>query len=497
MIAKEGDVYTVFNKNLRRYTACMVAYIAPPDGQSDEPKAVILSLDWQGDKPLEPEGLTSIKPLYKDFMYWPRELHLLKVSPQVPDNYILVGNRPPLIEPESCNTFGFWDEGKDVYYQFCWQQIPLAKRQAFKRAIHSDKVVSINGHEVKECSHAIFDSTVSFGSACELNKLPCLSTLHLEHWHDDLIEFLQSNPFIHELTLLNHGQSTLDLRGCAIRRLLIDMTGLKELYLDERVEFLLFQSKGEDNCLIHAYDQGSMLSIQFIEKYRPHHELVNLQSLHGIDIKDFDLSSIVSTHANLQELRLWGKPGLLTNFAQVREFKKLERFSTYDLFGFSKTDIPSPKTMPKLNWFWMTSLPQEAAKAAKVLWKDAAKNGVSLRITKARKDEWLAQNVDNPFRFWDGAEHLSKSAAQKAKSCYQKTRAALIKIARSDEADCQEQALEIVRTYTMVFNAIKGIETTERDEIYEALRLILRDLPPGNYLNIDELLEEFELVSDF
>ncbi len=44
---------------------------------------------------------------------------------------------------------------------------------------------------------------------------------------------------------------------------------------------------------------------------------------------------------------------------------------------------------------------------------------------------------------------------------------------------------------------IKGIETTERDEIYEALRLILRDLPPGNYLNIDELLEEFEHVRDF
>lgn len=240
-----------------------------------------------------------------------------------------------------------------------------------------------------------------------------------------------------------------------------------------------------------------MLSIQFIEKYRPHHELVNLQSLHGIDIKDFDLSSIVSTHANLQELRLWGKPGLIANFAQVSQLKQLERFSTYDLFGFNKTDIPSPKTMPKLNWFWMTSLPQDAAQAAKELWKGAAKQGVSLRITKARSAEWLAQNVDNPFRAWDGAEHLSKSAAQKAKSCYQKTRAALIKLAKNNEVDGQEQALEIARAYTMVFNAIKGIETTERDEIYEALRLILRDLPPGNYLNIDELLEEFELVRDF
>ena len=86
-----------------------------------------------------------------------------------------------------------------------------------------------------------------------------------------------------------------------------------------------------------------------------------------------------------------------------------------------------------------------------MLWKDAAKNGVSLRITKARSAEWFTQNVDNHFESWDRDKHLSKSAAQKAKSCYQKTRAALIKIAQNNDIDGQEQALEIVRTYTMVF----------------------------------------------
>lgn len=34
MIAKAGDVYTVYNKYLERYTACQVAYIAPPDKAS-------------------------------------------------------------------------------------------------------------------------------------------------------------------------------------------------------------------------------------------------------------------------------------------------------------------------------------------------------------------------------------------------------------------------------------------------------------------------------
>ena len=68
--------------------------------------------------------------------------------------------------------------------------------------------------------------------------------------------------------------------------------------------------------------------------------------------------------------------------------------------------------MPELRWFWMTSLPETAAKAAKQLWK--SKPGMDLRITKPRKPEWLAQNLDNPFRGWDGAEHIPAAAAKKA-----------------------------------------------------------------------------------
>ena len=31
MKATAGEVYTVYNQYLKRYTACQVAYIAPPD----------------------------------------------------------------------------------------------------------------------------------------------------------------------------------------------------------------------------------------------------------------------------------------------------------------------------------------------------------------------------------------------------------------------------------------------------------------------------------
>ena len=52
MKAQAGEVYTVYNRYLKCYTACQVAYIAPPGTVSRESWAVILPLDWAGDAPL-------------------------------------------------------------------------------------------------------------------------------------------------------------------------------------------------------------------------------------------------------------------------------------------------------------------------------------------------------------------------------------------------------------------------------------------------------------
>ena len=43
-----------------------------------------------GDAPLTAEELPQLRPLYKDFMYWSRDLHLLRVPVEVPPQYTLV-----------------------------------------------------------------------------------------------------------------------------------------------------------------------------------------------------------------------------------------------------------------------------------------------------------------------------------------------------------------------------------------------------------------------
>ena len=228
MKASAGSVYTVYNQYLKRYTACQVAYIAPPDTVSKESWAVILSLDWVGDAPLTAEELPHLHPLYKDFMYWPRDLHLLRVPVEIPPQYTLVGTLPPFTN-QPCRSYGGWNDGYEVYLQIRWQATPEERRRAFKEAMESDGETEIGGIPVKVSSHRLMDKYLPFGSARELEALPCLSDLICERWHPDLLEFLRENPFLDELTLLSHGQRALDLRGTSVRKLMLDMTGLEEL----------------------------------------------------------------------------------------------------------------------------------------------------------------------------------------------------------------------------------------------------------------------------
>lgn len=118
--------------------------------------------------------------------------------------------------------------------------------------------------------------------------------------------------------------------------------------------------------------------------------------------------------------------------------------------------------MPKLNWFWTTSLPDVAVKAAKQLWK--GEPGIDLRITKPHKPEWLAQNLDNPFRDWDGAEHIPAASAKKAANQYHKTRSELLRLTAELSEDAQAEALTMVAEYTQTFNKMSFIETVERDK---------------------------------
>ena len=118
--------------------------------------AVILSLDWVGDCPLTVEELPHLRPLYKDFMYWSRDLHLLRVPMEIPPLYTLVGTLPPFTD-QPCHSYGGWSDGYEVYRQILWQAIPEERRRAFKEAMESDEQTEIGGIPLKVNSHRVND----------------------------------------------------------------------------------------------------------------------------------------------------------------------------------------------------------------------------------------------------------------------------------------------------------------------------------------------------
>ena len=497
MLAKAGDVYCVYNNYLKKYTACQITKIEEDD---QKPQAVILSLDWSGEEPRKEAELSSLQPLYKDFMYWNRGIDLSNVDVNVPANYTFVGNVTPLTD-ESTNSYATWGDGYEVYRQLKWQEITKEQRNTFKEADKSKEKVIFAGKEYLISKHHLNDEWTPFEDALELKVFPCLSKLTLKKWHENVYEYLQSTPFITELVLENHNQTKLDFSKTSPHRLSLDMTGVEELILNDDLEELILLGEITKDCKIKAYENGANLLLQPEKTIPKLQGLKDLGKLHFMNISELDIEKILTKYPKLRELRLWGKPGNLLHFDRVSEFKELEVLTTMDLFGFTAEDIPRPDSLPNLRRFWMNSLPEDAAKVAKKLYKKRKGEGLDLWVTKPRKPEWLAQNLDNPFRSWDGQENISTTNAKKAATLYKKTRAGINKLLKSSADEMMEQVTDLVRVYTEGFNKMDKrncfIETSEREDIYAALVNLLHLIPAEFNINKEKLLQVFDELRDF
>ena len=497
MIAKAGDIYCVYNKSLKKYTACQVTKI---DDSGKKPQATIISLDWVSDELPKEEELALMKPLYIDYMYWGGTFNIKRVDVNVPLKYVYVANVKPL-NNEDTGTYGGWNSGVEIYNQFKWLKIPKEQRDAFKAADASSEHVEFEGNRRRLGTHSENDMWHDFDDALSLRVFPCLSSLTVTKWHKNLYEYLNSNPFIRELVIENHGKSSLDFSETSIDRLSVDMTGLDELILNDDLSMLFLLEEVKDGCKITSPSFGSDLILYCDGSVPKIQGLEGLEKLYIRTITELDIADILRAYPKLRELRLWGKPGNLINFAKISEFSELEVLTTMDLFGFTADEMPKPESLQKLYMLWMDSLPEDAAKEVKKLYKKRKGEGLDLWITKPRKAEWLAQNLENPFRSWDGEEHITPANAKKAADIYRKTRAAMVKLIEAPSKDIEKDAEALVRDYTEGFNKMDKkkpfIDTVERDEVFTALDGILSLIPDELGIDQDKLLDLFDQLKDF
>ena len=118
---------------------------------------------------------------------------------------------------------------------------------------------------------------------------------------------------------------------------------------------------------------------------------------------------------------------------------------------------------------------------------------MDLTVERPRKPEWLAENLDNPLRAWDGRGGISAAQAKKAFTAY-KTALAAMRQAVAAGDDLQAQAERITQDYIGVFNVMDAkrrfIGTMEREEVVDALHKVWALLPPSLDLRQLESFEE-------
>lgn len=474
MTPTPGDILVSHNARLDAYTAIQVTGLMT-DGKI--PQVSVLTLDWIGKALPTDAEIAAMKPQPFDFFFWNAHLEHIRVALPVPPAFTRVGHRPPLVV-EEVNSYGGWPRGDTLHSQQQWDARPKAARDRFKDAAEKrDKtpVLTLGDITLTRSTQRMDGERLAAAEDLSVfDALPLLTNVTTDRPIAGLFDFLRKHPFVYEADLRRHGETIVDLRGTHVTRLGIDVTGVRELYLPDGLDSVSLHGVASADLRIHAEADGRWLSLNTVDPVAPWAGLDALGGLWIHDAKDVDMAQALRHFPAVRQLRIWGAPGYLRNLSSLATLSGLRSLTLSDVFGFSPDDFPAPSNFPELQMLWLTSIPVDVAAAVKKTYKSATAAGLDLAVRQPRKPEWLAANLDNPFRNWDGRENITPAQAKKAAALYKTARGDALKLAGA--ADAVAALTPMVLRYTEAFNALDSrgrfVFTDEREQIYEALLLI-------------------------
>lgn len=507
-----GDILAVYTPRLDAYTAVQVTALKV-EGKSE--LACVLALDWVGPALPDAAAVAAMAPATFNFFFWKDHRVHVWVSAEIPRGYTRVGHRPPLVV-EDVNSYSGWPSGSATYSQRRWEAIPQAERVLFKQMdADPDKsaVLMLGDLEVRRSTRRLdTDRLAAVPDLKVFEALPILTSVNADAPIPGLFDFIRRRPFVHESDVRNHGERHVDLRGANLSRLTLEVTGVHEVFLNEGLEYLSLVGQAGPELRIHAEADGRWLTLITSNPAMGWSGLDALGDLHVNSARDVDALGIVRRFPKLTGLRIWGAPGYLRNTAELAALPALDTLTLNDMFGITPDEFPGPERFPNLGMLWLTSIPAELAAEVKKAYKAAARDGLDLSVRQPRKAEWLAENLDNPFRIWDGADNISAAQAKKAATLYRQARSAALKAASEETSAVALVAAltPIVTTYTEGFNKLDArkpfLFTEEREHIYVALTGIFDAVDeklgstggtPAEPLNRDALVSVMDSIRDF
>jgi hypothetical protein len=212
---------------------------------------------------------------------------------------------------------------------------------------------------------------------------------------------------------------------------------------------------------------------------RPTESRPEVWSVTAREIGSLDCALLAARYPGLAELSLSGSFGVIANASALNQLASLKSLFIRGLLGMGRTDCLHPDHAPALEFLGLHNVPHDYATAMRTRWRPQVADGTFVAITGARKPEWLAENVGNPLREWDGRARIGRSRFARATAQYKATRRAVM-AALSDEGEPGTARLALIgREYAEAFNRLEGrapfIETEEREELFAALDVIIGD----------------------
>jgi hypothetical protein len=214
----------------------------------------------------------------------------------------------------------------------------------------------------------------------------------------------------------------------------------------------------------------------------------DIWSLTVRDIRSLDCAPLAARYPGLACLSLSGDFGVLAHASALNQLASLKRLFIRGLLGMDRADCLDPDRLPALELLGLHNVPHDYATVTRARWRPQVPHGTLVDITGARKPQWLAENVSNPLREWDGRAHISRSRYAKATAQYKATRRAVMAALSAEGGLAVSPLADIGREYAEAFNRLDGrapfIETEEREELFAALGLIIDDAEAATGKNL-------------
>lgn len=506
---RPGDIYAQRSTDTGKWCAYQVTH-------THKDSLALLTLDWVGDAPPTPADFPQLRPLNNTRYYFSHGIsHSYVNSTRVPDRFELIGNHPPIVSKKTNSYCGSWPQPREQCPELEaeWRARDPERLRRFEAARNSGRELTLAGQTVRDTFTRVGPELIGkLDNIADLDQLPRLLEIEVRGPRPDLIAYLRTHDLLYRLEWNAHGQRALDFRGVPhLNEIALDATGLETLHLPDTLAILKLTGTPHPKLRIHSHNDGAALFLEAPPAIgTPGHARIGLAGLNGIriaGITQLDLAPIVARHPALQHLTLAGKPGTLANVSALARLRELRRLYIDDLFAYAPADIPPPDAYPHLEDLCLESIPADVAAHVKKLYAPLKKSGaLDLDVRKPRAAEWLAENLDNPFRDWDGSEFVTPANARRAFNLYKKTRVELrAHLDAPDAAATLPAHLEkLVRDWAAAFNAwdkrTQWIETEERETICTVVEDLLIETARRHLaakIDIAALMETFDELRDF